>query len=319
MSRSAQPRRAVRPPRRTGAAMSVLVAGVAAVVLLLAYVWATGRPEVPVAAPGPTSNPTATGPASPARPTSPSPSPTPTGPRVILDESFDSGRLDLSVWNTCHWWNDDGCTITSNEELQWYRDDQVRIRDGALQLTAVPESITGSDGKEYDFRSGMVTTGPERHDGQAKLAFTYGTVEARLRVPAGKGLWSAMWLLPASEQSRPEIDVLEVLGQDPKKLIMHLHPEDRSAESPRKDYTMPGSDLSQGWHDIKLDWAPGALTFYADGKQMWRVTGDQVPDEKMYLIFNLAVGGVYPGDPNEQTSFPATFAIDRIKITAAEL
>lgn len=316
MSSSPQPRRALRPPRRTGAAVSALIAGVAAVVLLLAYVWSTGRPDAPAAAPNP--DPTSAAPTRPSRVASPSPSSTPTGPQVILDESFDSGRLDQSVWNTCHWWDDEGCTIASNEELQWYRPEQARVRDGALQLIAEPEPVTGSDGVDYDFRSGMVTTGPERHDGQAKLAFTYGTVEARLRTPAGKGLWSAMWLLPADEDSRPEIDVLEVLGQNPEKLIMHLHPADRSAQSPRKDYVLPGSDFSTGWHDVKLDWAPGVLTFWADGKQVWRVTGDQVPDEPMYLIFNLAVGGVYPGDPNEKTVFPATYAIDHVKITAAQ-
>ena len=307
--REPRPRRALRPPRRTGVAASVLIAGLAALVLLVTYVWSTGRPDAAGAGPEPVRT---------TRTPAPPQTPAATGPRVILDDDFESGPLDTSVWNTCHWWNDEGCTIASNNELEWYRSEQVAIRDGALQLTAVPESIQASDGKEYPFRSGMVTTGPEQHDGQAKLAFTYGTVEARLRVPAGKGLWSAMWLLPADEDSRPEIDVLEVLGQDPGKLIMHLHPEDRNAESPRKDYQLSGTDFAAGWHDVKLDWQPGVLTYYVDGKRVWRVTGDQVPAEPMYLILNLAVGGVYPGDPDESTAFPAIFAIDRVKITAAE-
>jgi beta-glucanase (GH16 family) len=312
MSERPTPRRALPPDRRRAAGWSVLLAGAAAIVLLVAYVWSVGRPATPTAGPAlgaPTSAPSA--------PSSPRPSPV-GGPRVILDESFDDATLDRATWNTCHWWDDEGCTIGSNEELQWYRSEQVQIRGGALRLTAVPDPIEASDGKAYDFRSGMVTTGPERHDGTAKLAFTYGTVEARLRVPAGKGLWSAMWLLPADEDSRPEIDVLEALGQDPATMIMHLHPADRDAESPRQDHRLPGPDLSQGWHDIKLDWAPGRLTFFADGVEVWRVSGDQVPAEPMYLIMNLAVGGVYPGDPDERTAFPATFAIDHVKITAAE-
>jgi len=52
---------------------------------------------------------------------------------------------------------------------------------------------------------------------------------------------------------------------------------------------------------------------------VWHLTGSQVPDEPMYLVLNLAVGGIYPGPPDETTKFPATFEIDRIRITKNEL
>ena len=61
----------------------------------------------------------------------------------------------------------------------------------------------------------MVTTGPTPDDDNAKVAITYGTVEARFKAPAGRGLWPAIWLLPASKESRPEIDLLEMIGQNP--------------------------------------------------------------------------------------------------------
>ncbi len=52
-------------------------------------------------------------------------------PQVILEDTFDGGDLDASVWNRCHWWDDDGCTIASNKELEWYRPEQVSVVDGA--------------------------------------------------------------------------------------------------------------------------------------------------------------------------------------------
>jgi hypothetical protein len=107
--------------------------------------------------------------------------------QVLLNATFDDGQLDPAVWNTCHWWADKGCTIASNDELEWYVPEQVSVSEGALQLTADRAPVRGSDGRSYDFRSGMVTTGPPpmTEDAPAKLAFAYGSVEARLRVPAG--------------------------------------------------------------------------------------------------------------------------------------
>ena len=236
---------------------------------------------------------------------------------VVLDESFDGDTLNTSIWNTCHWWADHGCTIASNDELEWYLPEQVSVSDGTLRLTADRGRTRGSDGKDYEYRSGMVTTGPTSSDSEAKVSWTYGTVEARLRVPAGRGLWPALWMLPASGESRPEIDIMEVIGQDPGQSIMHFHPSDRSEESPSKRYRLPGESLAEGWHTLRLDWLPERLTFFVDGEEVWRVTGDQVPDEPMYLVINLAVGGVYPGPPDETTRFPATFEIDRVRITTA--
>src|SRR3712207_1131709 len=79
---------------------------------------------------------------------------TPPG-NVLLNATFDDGELDSAVWNTCHWWADRGCTIATNNELEWYVPEQVSVSDGALRLTADREPIQGSDGKPYDFRSGM--------------------------------------------------------------------------------------------------------------------------------------------------------------------
>ncbi len=238
-----------------------------------------------------------------------------TGSRVVLDENFDSGTLDASRWNTCHWWNKEGCTIASNNELEWYRPEQVTVADGTLRLTAAPNRFDASDGNSYDFTSGMVTTGPTPDDDNAKVAITYGSVEVRFKAPAGRGLWPAIWLLPASKESRPEIDLLEMIGQKPNELILHFHPEDRDADSPSKRIQVADPGLAGGWHTVGLDWTPGKLVYTLDGKPVWTVTGKQVPSEPMYLVMNLAVGGAYPGPPDAKTEFPATFEIDYVRMS----
>lgn len=234
---------------------------------------------------------------------------------VLFEERFDGPELDRAMWNTCHWWDDGGCTIDSNDELEWYLPSQVAVRDGALHLTAERVETTSPDGDVFPFRSGMVSTGPPRYEEPPRFAFTYGTVDVRLRAPAGRGFWSAFWLLPADSSSRPEIDMLEVLGHDPGLNLMHLHPSDRSEDAPRAEYRLPGgATFDEGWHDIRLEWTRDELRFFVDGKLAWAHRGDDVPDEPMYLVTNLAVGGEYPGSPTAETPFPAVFSIDHITV-----
>ena len=234
---------------------------------------------------------------------------------ILLDEEFDGNKLGAFTWNTCHWWQDGGCTIASNNELEWYLPQQVSVSNGALHLTANRSAVVASNGKDYSFASGMVTTGPPVHNEPPKLAFTYGKVDVRFQLPSGRGLWPAIWLLPANENSRPEIDMLEVVGDDTGRLRMHLHPKNTSVQPLGKDYLLPkGQSLAGDWHAISLDWSPGELSYFLDGKQVWQVTGKQVPDEPMYLVMNLAVGGEFPGKPDSSTKFPATFNIDHVRI-----
>lgn len=233
---------------------------------------------------------------------------------LVLDEDFGGTDLDTSVWNTCHWWDDGGCTIASNDELEWYLPEQVRVHDGELHLTAEKRAVVGADGTHFPYVSGMVSTGPPVHDGTAKLAFTYGTVEVRFRAPLGAGLWPAIWMLPASENSKPEIDLFEAVGQKPRQANMYFHPKidpDRNASHSR--VFLPESQTLADPHSVRLEWSPRRMDFYFDEERVWQVSGEQVPDEPMYLVMNLAVGGVYGGPP-DPAAFPATFRIDHVRI-----
>ena len=237
------------------------------------------------------------------------------GPQGLVDD-FNGESLNTDVWSTCFWWANQGCTIVTNHELEWYMPSQVSVGDGVLRLTADHADSVGSDGNHYNYVSGMVTTGPPDTSSPAKWSFTYGTVEARIRMPSGAGLWPGVWLLPTSRQSLPEIDIFEAIGSEPASMSVHLHPAGPGEDVEGSDYTLPGGKtFADGWHDLRLDWKPGRLTESVDGTEVWRLEGAAVPREPMYLIANLAVGGDKPGEPDDATRFPATFEIDSIRIT----
>lgn len=238
-------------------------------------------------------------------------SPAPSTTRALLSEEFSGASLDRSRWNTCHWWARDGCTIASNDELEWYLPEQVRVGDGRLRLVAERRDVRGSDGREYPYASGMISSGPPDDSSPPRFAFQYGRAEIRARVPSGRGLWPAFWLLPADRKSKPEIDVVEILGHEPDTVLMHLHPGPfRKSRGER----WRGEGIAEGWHTFAIDWRPRRLTWLVDGVARWRVRGRAVPREPMYLVLNLAVGGDYPGAPDDSTPFPSEFVVDYVRV-----
>jgi beta-glucanase (GH16 family) len=140
----------------------------------------------------------------------------------------------------------------------------------------------------------------------AGFAFTSAQIEVRADVPAGAGLWSALWLLSTMPRPRPEIDVMEILGKDPNRLLLHVHYElDRDRQSPGKKVGV--ADLSDGWHTFSLTWSAHELIGRLDGRILWRLAEPRaVPQKPVYLIANLAVGGELPGLPGDDTSFLPT-------------
>lgn len=240
----------------------------------------------------------------------------PAGWKLMLAEDFSGNGLDPRRWGRCHWWvQGGGCTIASNDELEWYLPKNVSVGDGRLRLEAREETVTPPDGKTFLYTSGMVSTGPRRYEGRSRFAFTYGYVEARLRLPREQGLWPAFWLLPADSESRPEVDIVETLGQTPDRARFHFHYRDAwgRRRSLGEDWSSAGL-ADGGWHRFAVDWRPGSLTWIVDGRARWRVTGPAVPDEPLYVVANLAVGGVYPGPPDETTELPAAVEVDWIRV-----
>lgn len=238
------------------------------------------------------------------------PARTTTDPLPVLEaplgDEFDGSALDTATWSTCYYWQAQGCTNEWNDELQAYHPGNVRVADGALELIAREETTTGrlNDGteQEFEYSSGMVSG----HDAEV---FQHGFVEVRARVPAGQGLWPALWLLAADRVWPPEIDIMEFIGDETGVVHQTLW----AADGAPTRFRAEGLDYSQDWHTFAIDWRPGSLTFYVDGERQGEAT-DGVPDEPMYVIANLAVGGEWPGPPGPETELPATFSVDYIRI-----
>ncbi len=167
------------------------------------------------------------------------------------------------------------------------------------------------------FLSGIITS----YD---SFRFRYGRVEARARMPAGKGLWSAFWLLNAyykqDQPADPEIDIIEAIGDQTTTANQAYHfQRDLDGDGFHTDRVStelrsPISDFSSAFHTYSVDWTEGLIVWYVDGVETNRLEGSDVSSEQMYLIANLAVGGNFPGPPDETTQYPAKFEIDYIRV-----
>lgn len=236
-------------------------------------------------------------------------------PVLVFGEEFDGASLDPGRWHTCSWYSTTTCSIETNNELELYTPDNVAVADGVLTLQARQESAVGWNGKTYRYTSGMISSGGRQGEIPAGFTFTYGYMEARVRIPAGRGLWPAFWTLPADYSWPPEIDVMEILGHRPKVQEMHYHYLDGRGRLRQPGHAWKGPDFSAGWHTFGVDWQPTALVWYVDGVERWRFTDDSaIIATAQYLVLNLAVGGDWPGPPDASTPFPSTLLVDYVRV-----
>lgn len=227
-----------------------------------------------------------------------------------------------------------------NDELQYYtrEPENVFVKDGMLHLRAVKESIHGCG-----YTSAKLKT--RKRDGSPLFDKKYGKFEFRAKLPTGKGIWPALWMLPQDEKyggwpSSGEIDVMEARGQEPTKVLGTLHFGSRWPANAHvsKDYILPDDGTIGDFHVYALEWEPGEIRWYVDGKlystqSFWWSSGhrdgkqgasprndaDLNPwpapfDQPFYLIINLAVGGKFLGNPDRTTVFPAEMLIDYVRV-----
>jgi beta-glucanase (GH16 family) len=221
-------------------------------------------------------------------------------PPVFLDE-FSGVALDRSKWNVIV----TGETV--NDEQQAYVDSRDTLTlvngdaaqgavNGALEIRSryTPGFVT-PQGKTFDFISGRIDT-------RGKFDFKYGTVEARVKLSVGPGLWPAFWTLGNGEwPDTGEMDILENVG-DPAWINFALHGPGYSGASgmAARQYFPSGPGITD-WHVYSMTWTPALLTFSVDGREAYRVTRAMVEqhgrwayDTPKHVIVNQAIGGVYP-------------------------
>jgi beta-glucanase (GH16 family) len=238
-------------------------------------------------------------------------------PTLLFDDEFDGSTLNGNKWVPTYWWGDNGCTIDTNNELEWYLPDDALVTAGLLRLRAEKRTVKASNGKTYNYTSGVVTTGRSSSSlgTPPKFEFQYGYTEIRAKMPKGKGLWPAFWLLSCDQNWPPEIDVMEIIADQPNVDNMTLHYLTGGGSEASSGGEWAGPDFSAGWHTFGLDWQPNAVIWYVDGVERRRDTDPtHIPAESMYLLLNLAVGGDWPGAPDAATVFPAYYDIDYVRV-----
>lgn len=209
------------------------------------------------------------------------------GLSLAFDETFDGTSLSTSTWSSCY--PSSICTDygNSNEE-EWYRRSADVVSGGTLHLVATKESTEGTDSsgaaKSFPYRSGMITTKPSFH-------FTYGYVQVVAQIPGGAGTWPALWLLPATTNWPPEIDIMENFGSTNSIRTTYIDgPADAPVQAASQNVET-NSNLTSGYHTYGLLWKPGSLTWYLDGKVVDTFTSNTVSGEPMYFLANLAIDG----------------------------
>jgi beta-glucanase (GH16 family) len=246
--------------------------------------------------------------------------PVPDGWTLTFDEEF-TGSTG-SAPNPLVWLHDVGGTGWGNHELQYYTAGTSNTYlDGQDHLVIAAYRGSGGSSCWYGgcaYTSGKLTT---RQPQLATFSQGYGHFEARIKVPTGKGLWPAFWLVGedityAGVRKAGEIDVMETIGDKSGEVQQHAHGPDLDFG---KAFSLPVGQSVADWHTYAVDWTPSRIQWRVDGQVTLSMTKEQagegwVFNHPFYILFNLAVGGDWPGTPDATAIFPAKMLIDYVRV-----
>ena len=225
---------------------------------------------------------------------------------LVWSDEFNGNSLDTNTWNyeigTGSWgWG--------NNEQQYYTDRNIRVSNGTMKITAKRE-----DYGRMKYTSSRITT-------KNKKNFKYGKIEARIKMPKFKGVWPAFWMLGANQDSVGwpkcgEIDIMEAIN-DENLVYGTLHwfndPGNNNADS---GSSVAVADRTE-YHVYGVEWTADKLRWYVDGKvyRTMDVSNDSFSEvrKEYFVIFNMAIGGQWPGYNIDETAFPATMEVDWVR------
>jgi beta-glucanase (GH16 family) len=225
-----------------------------------------------------------------------------------------------------------------NNEQQFYKSENAVVQNGYLIITAKTESVGG-----VNYTSARIKS-------RNKFEQKYGRFEARIKLPQGKGMFPAFWLLGQNfceaqtftannvicDSSLPnyeegnvlwpqcgEIDIMEYLGNKPTEVFGTIHgPGFSGGNSISKKYNLTQDRFDTGFHVFGIEWTENHINWYVDDVLYNQITkadveergGKWVFDQSFYMLLNLAVGGNLPGSPNSTTTFPQRMIVDYVKV-----
>lgn len=213
---------------------------------------------------------------------------------LVWNDEFNNKFVDEEKWNVVN------RKESYNNELQYYNKKNVMQSEGYLKLIGKRETL-----EEKEYTSGLVDT-------RGKFTLQYGKIEVRAKNPFGKGLFPAIWLLPNNGTVvLPEIDIMEMVGNEPEVIYGASH----YLENGNYERTFNKIPIAnpQDFHVYTLVWDKKEVKWFIDDT-LFHSTSKGIPQEPMYLIMNLAIGGIWPGNPDRNTIFPSEFIIDYVRI-----
>jgi beta-glucanase (GH16 family) len=237
---------------------------------------------------------------------------------LIYEDNFDT--FNEEVWNY-----ETGGNGFGNNELQYYTEgENLTVEDGILTITARLEDYQGRN-----YTSSKITT-------KGNIDVKYAKIEVMAKLPAGRGTWPAIWMMPTKNSyggwpKSGEIDIMEHVGFNPEKVVGTIHTDAYNhMKNTQKGKTISAPGALDEFHLYSIEWLPNSITWYLDGKKYftYRPTNildcpnyTQWPfDHEFYLIINQAIGGDWGGAQGvDDAIFPTTFEIDYVKIYQAKV
>jgi beta-glucanase (GH16 family) len=228
-------------------------------------------------------------------------------------DEFSGTTPDAAVWNM-EAGNNNGW---GNAELEYYTSStkNVFLSNGNLIIEARKEPISG-----FNYSSARMTT-------QNKKSFTFGRIDIRAKLPVSKGIWPALWMLgnnitTAGWPVCGEIDIMELIGTYPSRTYgtMHWKPVSGTNTSKGSEYNLPSGDFSQKFHVFSIIWSQDMIKWLVDDQLFLTTTKADVGaanypfNAAQFFIFNVAVGGNWPGPPDAATPFPQRMFVDYVRV-----
>jgi len=242
----------------------------------------------------------------------------PEGYSLVWSDEFNSPSINTANWQ---YETGDGTDYGlpagwGNNELQLYTNSTENsgiVNDEGLSVLYLRALSDGSGG----FTSAKMTT-------KNLFSMRFGRIDIKAKMPKGQGIWAALWMLGSNRDQIDwpgcgEIDIAEVLGSEPEKVYSTLHYTDseHTHGEIQESYVLSNATFNDAYHIFSLDWTPENLTFNVDGVEISEVpvAGDMKEFlRSFYLVLNVAVGGNWPGSPDNTTTFPQTMYVDYIRV-----
>ena len=236
--------------------------------------------------------------------------------KLVWSDEFDKpGSPDVSKWGY-----EEG--LVRNHEAQYYtraRPENARVEGGMLVIEGRKETFADADGKHpASYTSASLTT-------EGKASWTYGRVEVRAKLPEGKGVWPAIWMLGANMPAVGwprcgEIDIMEFIGKAPELIHGTVHYSKDDGQHDANGAVTPISQPGEGFHTYAIEWWPDRIDFFFDETKYYTSpmekagpAQDNPFHKSQYLILNLALGGDW-GGAIDDARLPQKFLIDYVRV-----